>query len=1241
MDGEEASPEPTQPTQNILDPRRLGKQNSGFSDEDISDIICVLYPHSEPARLEVKQLFRNKSPYLIGRDEADDVELDYEHEDRPSQFEPNPANHGNHAILLRLSDKVHDPAVGFAFGRNPARCDIVFANDPSKRISNIHFRIFVNEHGTVMIEDKSTNGTFIDNRLLKSVHEDPTKKPILTWTLNSGSLVRIYLQHERQDLTFRVRIPRRTDEYLEAYLLKVDDYMLRQTSMPDPAETITAGPGGHVDLFKNAGQLITPRRQERPPGEQRSPTKRRDNVRREWNGSGKYNRIGMVGKGAFAVVYKVTSKYDGMPYAAKEIERRRFIKNGVLDQRVENEMKIMERIDHPNIVRYMENFDWEDRFLIIIMELVTGGDIGKHVVEEGPFSEAEARIISRQLLSAVAYLHENNITHRDIKPDNILIKSLDPLVVKLTDFGLSKMVDTEQTFLRTFCGTLLYCAPEVYTEYAEYDEHGIRSRGNKARRMPGQRYNHTVDIWSLGGVIFYCMTGQPPYPAKSGTSPSELLHHVMTMLLDIRPLDDRGISDSGIDFICRMLQRRPENRATVEELDEHPWINNGTIEASPPLGGVTGGEVVLECSQYHETQQRRQPNADAIGDEDDRVSDSAGEEESEREDENEQQEQDEKENIDWNYTFGQGTIRPLRLFGEVGVSAVGSSGAVPESQLNLLAPQTSVDGSSNSSHFEGQDDEAYDSGDSGDSGATLVKYGSIFGRERSVSIGHAQSADQLQSLVENVASQSLGVSEVGMEDPNASNYSIVSSDFFNTSKRKSPSPLAESADFDTDSTPNDKPALKRLKSEGFMDDVADPIDEESKLLSQMPPIQRSNSGRQIDEPVSKKIFWAKDRTTWHLNYPEMTQLQYGAFLLAANKRKEKFLPGETPLWSLAMKYFPPVAASERQNTPSIQADEDVDMDIPSTGPTGDDDAVSDDTDIPDSARVIPVQMDGESGGAIALITSDDTSCVRKVACLMTDTFMSFGRGPENTAVYANRRNSKVPKYAFKIMLWKQGYDPSSDPVKTRFPWTQNLAGDENSYHLWISTKASVGIRINGQMLDSCDSKMPFGPSKNWTKLCNGDELIIWSDSHEQTKLKVTCLWSGSTTARSDNRLELAPPQLAKELDAACLRTEKRIQDAAHKRAEKRQKISDVETEDKERALRTEFERERSLFFEKKRLEAIELLAPKPGLSTSHASSSSTRGSPAVSLAPPSMFSTRLQSALMRASPEKDAMRMIR
>ncbi|KAJ3474881.1 hypothetical protein NLG97_g9653 [Lecanicillium saksenae] len=127
MDGDE----PTQAaTQQVVDPRRVGQQNSGFTDEEVSDIVCILYPHSESARQEVQRLVQQASPFIIGRDVADDaVEPDYDLEDRASQFE----SHGggalgsSHAIILRLSTAPKTPAAGFAFGRNPGRCDIVGA----------------------------------------------------------------------------------------------------------------------------------------------------------------------------------------------------------------------------------------------------------------------------------------------------------------------------------------------------------------------------------------------------------------------------------------------------------------------------------------------------------------------------------------------------------------------------------------------------------------------------------------------------------------------------------------------------------------------------------------------------------------------------------------------------------------------------------------------------------------------------------------------------------------------------------------------------------------------------------------------------------------------------------------------------------------------------------------------------------------------------------------------------------
>lgn len=339
---------PLEATQNVLDPRRIGKQNSGFSDEDISDIICVLYPHSDSARVELERLVGENSPHIIGKDEADGVEPDYALEDQAARFLANPTGTGTHAIILRLSSHLKNPKAGFVFGRNPVRCDVVFVNDPLKRISNIHFRIYVNEYGTVMVEDQSTNGTIVDDHLLTSHPQAKGRSdpPISKWVLSSGSIIKIYLHKEARDLTFRVRIPRRDNEYDQAYTDKVDDFFTRH-GLSRQNETITPGPGGHVDLFKQPAQTNL-KREETNEITQRTPqtlSKRRD-APREWTGSGKYNRTGSIGKGAFAVVHRVTSKYDGLPYAAKEIEKRRFIKNGVLDQKVENEMKIMQRVKH-------------------------------------------------------------------------------------------------------------------------------------------------------------------------------------------------------------------------------------------------------------------------------------------------------------------------------------------------------------------------------------------------------------------------------------------------------------------------------------------------------------------------------------------------------------------------------------------------------------------------------------------------------------------------------------------------------------------------------------------------------------------------------------------------------------------------------------------------------------------------------------------------------------------------------
>ena len=440
-----------------------------------------------------------------------------------------------------MSSSVKSAKDGFRFGRNRRQCDVLLtAFDSNNLVSKVHFKIYVNSQGSLMLQDLSTNGTLVDDTHLKARDRrgNAALKPATT-VLKNGAIISVVAGQDKEEVKMMVRIPSRGD-FEDAYEENLRKYLAARGDVAQFASMRESAYGNH------------------------------------WNGGSMYNFTGLLGKGAFATVYKIQTKNEGDIYAAKELDKRRFIKNGVLDMKFDTELNIMKNLEHPNIVNYIDCHNHQ-HWIYILMEYVPYGELAQELRKGGLIAELDVQQIAKQILHALDYLHRRNITHRDIKPDNILIASRSPLVVKLSDFGLSKCVTDQETFLKTFCGTLLYCAPEVYPDYANYSQGSAPKRrrlGEPASKPPPSPYDQSVDMWSFGAVIFHLLCGKPPVTGRGDDRGAQMLNNIMTKEVDFEPLRQEGVSDEAIDLIARLLNRNPSLRPKESECLQHPWLRD-------------------------------------------------------------------------------------------------------------------------------------------------------------------------------------------------------------------------------------------------------------------------------------------------------------------------------------------------------------------------------------------------------------------------------------------------------------------------------------------------------------------------------------------------------------------------------------------------------------------------------------------------------------------------------------------
>jgi len=216
---------------------------------------------------------------------------------------------------------------------------------------------------------------------------------------------------------------------------------------------------------------------------------------------------------------------------------------------LETEVSILKKVQHPNIIALKEFIDTPKK-LYLVMELVTGGELFNKIIELGSYTEAVASKCIQKVLSAVKYLHDMGVVHRDLKPTNLLLKSPDDITdVKIADFGLSKIIG-DSALLQTACGTPIYVAPEV---------------------LSGEGYEKTVDLWSVGVIMYILLCGFPPF-FDDGTNMGLLFDQIMSGDFEYPDPYWTHISASAKDLINNLLVVDPKKRFTADQALQHPWI---------------------------------------------------------------------------------------------------------------------------------------------------------------------------------------------------------------------------------------------------------------------------------------------------------------------------------------------------------------------------------------------------------------------------------------------------------------------------------------------------------------------------------------------------------------------------------------------------------------------------------------------------------------------------------------------
>jgi len=249
-----------------------------------------------------------------------------------------------------------------------------------------------------------------------------------------------------------------------------------------------------------------------------------------------------IGQGAFALVKRATHKRSNCTVAIKSYDKKN-LQDKSNSEAVKREVYILKHLDHPNIMHLYSVID-NRQSLNLVTELCLGKSLYHHIKKkpEQKLPEKECKIIFKQLTDAVAYLHERNVAHRDLKLDNVLLD--EKKQIKLIDFGFSVCIN-EESKLSLYCGTPHYMDPDIVKK---------KDYNGKA-----------ADVWALGVILFILMTGKLPF---FGEFEGDLFRKIQKAKYDI----PKTVSNEGKALIRRIFNTDSLSRVSAREILRDEWL---------------------------------------------------------------------------------------------------------------------------------------------------------------------------------------------------------------------------------------------------------------------------------------------------------------------------------------------------------------------------------------------------------------------------------------------------------------------------------------------------------------------------------------------------------------------------------------------------------------------------------------------------------------------------------------------